>query len=239
MSAFFVPAGTVTTLTGVAGTSAPASNLLNDSPSRVWRTTLNTGTLTATLTGAIDTIALWATNLTASDSVRVRVSSSGDGSSPKADMTVPGDRHVLVVLPVAVEGPYVRIDITRANGNIEATRLMIAKRIECDGINVLAERSYDDPSPATRGVNWATFDRYPVVKSWKFTVEDIDEDEFYTSWDGFLETTGGVRSFVFVPHYPHKYATKAASWGRMLSSAKVTNPTSVDFRIDMSVGSLI
>ncbi len=224
---------------GSTQVSAPVANLLKDHLAMVWRSSAAAPFITLALGGnAIDSVVLWGTNMTASDTVRVRIGPNASGASPVYDQTFPGSTNVLAFLNSPVTASYLRLDFTRANGGAtftEAARLVVGDRVESDGIAKDAEVTYDDQSVRYSGPNWFSADEYSVLQTWKVKVEGLTEDQFFLNgWHDFLMTVGEARPFVFLPYYPATYASKLVSFGAMTTPARVSWITQVDRAVEMS-----
>jgi hypothetical protein len=222
--------------------SAPLDNLLNDRGGMVWRSASSTDFIVVTLSGArLDLIALWATNMTTANSVRVRFSPNADGTAATFDRTYTGDRNLIAMLPAAITATYLRLDFTRGSlPFIEVTRLVLSKALVTEGISTQAEKTYEDQTPYSRGSNYETFDRIsrPVVQNWKCTFEGIEEADYYENWDPFL-SLGRVAPFVFIPIFPTDYLSKVAILGRLSGDSKVTWLTGVDHRIELQIRGIV
>ncbi len=217
--------------------SAPLANLLNDRMGMVWRSASTSGDyITVNVDAAIDTVALWATNMTAGDSVRVRLSNDASGSSPAFDQTFGGERNMIILLPAIINAKYVRLDFNRSGGTafVQIARLIIAKSVITDGISAQAEQTYEDRSQRNNGPNWESFDKYGVVHNYKCSVEGIEEDDFFQNWDPLLNKGASV-PFVFIPFYPSNYMSQTAILARFSADPKVTWITGVDRRIEMQI----
>lgn len=233
----------VSQLGGSYSPSAPLNNLLNDRMGMVWRSASSNDFITVAMNGAtIDMIALWSTNMTASDSIRVRLSPNADGSAPSYDATFGGDRNKIVFLPSMMTNTYLRLDFTRRAGLafVEVTRLVLTKALVTEGISTQAEKTYEDRSPFAQGENWESFTKIsrPIVQNWKCSFEGIEEDDYYRNWDPFLNL-GRITPFIFIPIYPTDYLTQTALLGRLSGDAKVTYITGVDHRIELQIRGLV
>lgn len=218
--------------------NAPLTNLMMDHLGMVWRSSAGSPVITLNLASTpIDSVVLWSTNMTAADSVRVRIGPNASGTSPIYDQTFQGSANVLAFLANPVTTGYLRLDFTRLSGApfTEVARLVVGDRIEADGISKDAEVSYDDQSVRYSGPNWMTVDEYSVLQTWKIKIEGLTEDVFFgAGWHDFLINVGEKRPFVFLPYYPATYATKLVSFGAMTSPARVTWQSVVDRQIEMS-----
>jgi len=242
MSAIFAEPMTLAAnqLGGSYTTTAPLVNMLNNTRGSVWRSESATDFITVPVAGApVDFVALWGTNLTASHSVRVRLCADASGSGAVYDTTVAGSENVIAVLPQIYNAAFVRIDITRTGlAFVQAMRLIVSKRLECEGVSQLAETTYDDESVGYSGPNYDYYDDYPAKLSWKAAVEGIDVDDFYFTWQPFLKSVKQSRAFVFVPFYPSSYFADQAVLGTMSSSPKQTWITGVDVKLELSIVSV-
>lgn len=232
----------VSQLAGSYLPNGPLDNLLNDRTGMVWRSASTTDYIVVTLNGAtLDTIALWATNMAAADTVRVRFSANTAGTSPTFDQYFSGVKNNIILLPSTMGGTYLRLDFTRSSGipYVEVAKLVLANKLVAEGVNAGAEQTYEDQSTNTRGPNWTTIDPYSVVKSWKVSIEGLTEDDFMLNWDPWLSSVGEKTAFVFIPYYPTTYLSQLATMGRMTSPPKVTWITQVDRKVEMTISGII
>lgn len=226
-------------LAGDTTANQPLANLWNDYLAMTWQSSVTAPYITVNVTGTpINSVVLWGTNLTGSDTVRVRVGPNASGASPVFDQTFTAAANVLAFLPSVVTTGYVRLDFTRGSGAAftEMSRLIVGRRIEADGISKDAEVTYDDQSIRSSGPNWMIFDEYSIQKTWKVKIEGITEDQFFAAgaWDDFIMAVGEKRPFIFIPYYPSTYTSRLVSFGAMNSTPRVTFMTQVDRNIELS-----
>lgn len=222
-------------------TSTGPNNLKNDEPGLVWRTT-GSGTryLTVETSGTIDTIALAGTTLTAADSVRVRLGHSQaevNGSSASVDMTaqilagdpVDGRSFLVASLNEPADYTHIRFDFTLATASsVEVSRLIVGKSLQTAGIDINPEYSFENATE--NALNPKT-----TKPSWKVTISDFSDAEFWGSWNAALRTLADKRGFLFVPDLESDYAQQQALFGQMAviakGNVKATNYTSLDMTI--------
>lgn len=244
MAAYFAApiAFPVSALSGTYLATNPLNNILSDRAGLVWRSTATTDTFSVALGGAaVDTIALWQTNMAANDSVKVIFCATAAGGSPTFTQTYAGEQNKTIILPQTYSTPFVRFEFTRTSGipYVEISKLVLAKRLNTDGISQLAEQTFEDFSPSNSGPSWETYERYGRVQSWKAMVEGINQDEFMTNWYPFLMNVGQSLPFIFVPDYPSAYLSQNTLLARFTSPVKATWITGVDRRIEMQIRGIV
>lgn len=231
---------------------APATNLLYDEPGRVWRSNgLTTVYLKAQLDGsAWDTVALVGSNLRSSDTIRIRAGASASAVDGTSGLTVDQTFSAwsgtaptagalsFKLLSSAVTSPFVRIDITSTGnpaGYVQASRLVIGKRVVTDGVSIGAEQTFEDMSSIEEGLGYTTVDRYGVRIGWKVTLEGIKDAAYYGTWFPFLRDVGRSKAFVFIPDDSVSYIQSQAIFGRVTSSAKGTSPVADYNNVELSL----
>lgn len=227
-----------------SASNAPASSLNLDHPSMVWRSAnLTTVYVTVQLTaGTWDTIAFIKSNLRSTDTIRVRAANSAANTtaSPAYDSgNLPAYTGLgndagnmsLITLSLARSETFVRIDITSSGnsaGYVEASRLVIGKRVEGDGIDLNAEHTFEDTSQTTTYRGYDAVDPFDVKTSWKFTISYIKEALYWLNWFPLLREIGLKKAILFVPDSSSTYLQNEAVFGRIVSAAK-GSPVSSDF----------
>jgi hypothetical protein len=242
MIAFFANPMTLATsqLAGSYKATGPLVNLLNDLPNMKWKSDNASDNIVVSLNGAsLDTVALWGSNLTASQTVRIRIGPNADGTGAVYDATIQGSENTLSLLPQAYTGAYLRLDFNRGSlAQVEVSRLILSMRLEFGGISQLAERGLEDQTTSQRGANWSVFDLYKTLTTWKFTIDDLTDDDWFPKWEPFLRDVGISKGFIFVPYYPSPYLNQLACFARFSSSPKTTWTTGVDMKLDVSLLSI-
>lgn len=244
-----------TVLGSNANANAPASNMNIDEPAMVWRSAnLSTVYVKVQLDGsAWDTFALVGSNLRANDTIRIRAASTAAAVDGTSGLTV--DQTFLAwsgVSPTAgalsffqitnaVTSAFVRIDITSTGnpkGYVEASRLVLGKRVVTDGVAVNAEQTFEDMSNVEDGLGWTSVDEYGVRIGWKVTLEGIKDADYNTNWFPFLRAVGRKKAFVFIPDDGVAYIQTQAVFARITSSAKGSSPVADYNNVELSLLSI-
>lgn len=212
--------------------TAPASNAGTAHAGLVWRSNGLSGVFAVLQTAGlpIDLIALAGSNIRSGDSVRVRGASTAAMSSPVFDVTVIGWTGVapargaltLVQLATAYTPAFVRVDITSTGnpaGYVEVQRIVIGKKVSCDGVDIGCEQAFEDQSPVEDTMGYTTVDDVRVRDAWKATVSNIKEVDYWTTWYPFLRTLGKTRDFLFVPDTDPTFMQNQTIMGRITSRA--------------------
>ncbi|WP_454884001.1 hypothetical protein [Sphingomonas oryzagri] len=249
MSAFLVPPLDFTVVASSSSSIAPASDLGLDEPGMTWRSNgLSGAYVLVQLNGSPwDTIALVGNNCLASDTIRVRAADSQAAtlSDPVIDITFnawsgvapSADALSVYAFPEGSNAAFVRIDVLSgaSQGFVEASRLVIGKRVECDGVDIGAEQSFEDGSTIDEGPGYTDIDRYGVRVQWKLTCSGIRELPYYRDWAPFLRYVGKSRAFVIVPEYEGDYLQQQACFARMTQSAKGAAVSGDIYNIDLQM----
>lgn len=249
MSVILVAPMAFTVLAANQGSTALAQNLRVDEPAMVWRSSnLSSVSVTVQLLDGLawDTVCLVGSNLRASDTIRVMAGPSQadvtNGTNLNVDQTFAAwsgtapTSGALSFKPLntAVASPFVRIVITsngNPDGHVQASRLVIGKRIDHDGVSVGAEQTFEDTSVIEDGPGYTTVDRYNVRVGWKVTLDGIKDAAYFNNWHPFLRAVGKSRAFVFIPDDGVPYVQAQAVFCRVVSSpAKGSSPVA-DFNI--------
>ncbi|WP_156348280.1 hypothetical protein [Sphingomonas sp. Leaf34] len=228
--------------------TAPASNALTPFPGVVWRSNgLSTVYVTLATSGApIDLIALAGSNLRSTDTVRVRGSSAAAMTSPVFDVTVSAwsgtapnrGATTLIQLASAVTPAFVRIDITSTGnpvGYVEVQRLVVGKKVVCDGVDIGCEHGLEDQSQSEDILGSTVFDEFRVRDSWKATISNVKETDYWTIWVPFLRGIGKTRDFLFVPETDPAFLQNQAIMGRITSNAKGSYRSSDLLLVDLNI----
>lgn len=208
-----------------------AAYLLHDEPGLVWRSTGLSGQyLRVNLSGAWDTIALMGSNLRASATIRIRAgaTSAATDATSGAPIDVTINAHTGSIKRTGamsfykLNGPvnhtWVRIDITdtgNPDGYLQASRLVIGKAIECDGIDNGAEVSYENRSTSN-------LLRFKTTPTWKMTLSGISEADYYAEWEDFIDWAAERRAFLFVPIVGGPHMHKQMGLATFANVAKAT-----------------
>lgn len=212
--------------------TAPASNAGTPHPGLVWRSNgLTSVYVTVQILGqSIDLIALMGSNLRATDTVRVRGASSAGMTSPVFDVTVSAWSGVapargamtIIQLDNTYAPAFVRIDIASTGnpaGYVEVQRLVISKKVSCDGVDIGCEQAFEDQSAVEDTMGYTTVDEVRVRDAWKATISNIKEADWYNTWYPFLRGVGKTRDFLFVPDTDPTFMQNQAIMGRIVSRA--------------------
>ncbi len=225
---------------------APASNLLNNEPGLVFRSDGLSGVYTQFQTSApFDVIALVGSNLSGTDTIRVRADNSEGNltTTPALDVTISkaaGDikaagclfYHKLVA-PVSYT--YIRIDYsspTNPHGYVEAARLIVSKAVEAIGIDTGVEISFDNQSKSYLSVVRTT-------PTWKMVVSGLTEDQYWGEWDDALMDLAALQSFLFIPDTSNAHLQKQSRFCRFVGVAKTTALNSDYYNVEMTAGTII
>lgn len=241
----FTPAAT--TPTPLAGSVA---YLANDVAGQVWRGAVSSyfvidlGSRPVTY----DTIALVATNLRPTDSVRVQTGTtdSGTGSldliTPAYDGDYAAGAMVVVRLPANRSERFVRIDITapgHPDAYVQVTRLVVAKAITTLGISPSSKQTFDDDSVRGRGPGYTTVDEYPTYVTWQVSCAMITDDDWLTKWNPFLRRAGNKRGILFIPETEMQSRWQSmAIFGLIEGSASGSGESFNSWRFEATIRSL-
>lgn len=234
---------------------APAANLRVDEPGMVWRSAdLTSVYLKMQLDGsAWDTIALVGCNLRSTDTIRIRAGASSTVVDGTTSLTVDQTFNAwsgtsptagalsFKLLAAAVTSPFVRIDITSSanpSGYVQASRLVIGKRVITDGVSIGAEQTFEDMSNIEEGLGFTTVDEYGVRIGWKVTLEGISDAEYNNIWFPFLRKVGRNKGFVFIPDDNSPYTQTQSVFGRITSNAKGSSPVADYNAVELSILSI-
>jgi hypothetical protein len=181
-----------------------------------------------------DTVALVGSNLRSTDTIRLRVGDTADGTvtAPTLDMTVQAWVGVkadeataksLVYHGDIRSGRYLRIDISAGDHPdqfVEVSRLVVGKRLTHPAVDMDAEMTLLDQSPSYTGPNWTAFDEYPVLAQWKVKTSWIKDADWRVHWVPFLLRVGITRPFLFIPvmSEPERWPLDM-TFGNLLASA--------------------
>ncbi len=221
---------------GNALSVGPASNLLREEPTMVFRSN-GAGNVSLTFQSdgsPIDTIALLFTNLRATDTVQVRAANSAAEtfSAPTYDSTAlpaytgvcaaPHRPKTIIYLAAPVSAPFWRIDISAPNhpaGYIEAVRFVIGKRLDLGGrkagIDWNCKFNWTDPSTltTTNGVTYGQ--QFAMLPGWSITSSLIADDDWTLNYNPALGMIGNYVPVLMVPNPGGIYTQHEAVYGRI------------------------
>ncbi|MEK7454742.1 MAG: hypothetical protein AABZ76_07440 [Pseudomonadota bacterium] len=206
-----------------ASPTAPVSNMgLYDWSNMTYRSTSLTAgfTVLSTCATPIDCVALVGTNLRQYDAVRIRIGATqaaaeGEGtalvdiqmpawSGVKTDIKAP---MTVLLLPQAVQGKYVRVDVTATGhpaGYVEIGSLVVGSAVREEGVGTGAELSINDPSSIISNAGFNFADRFPVGQSYKASFPYVTERSLRAQWHPMLAKAGNTKPVLFVPNYELK-----------------------------------
>lgn len=232
-------------------TSAEPKNLSNDIPGMTWRSSGLSGVFSTFRTDgtAIDTIALVATNLRASDSVRIRFGSSVIDviSAPVFDQTFSAwsglapisEATCVFTLAAPVTQDFIRIDITSPGnpaGYVEVSRLVVGLRIEFDGINYGHEEVFDDTSTIEDANGAVTIDTYAIRQQHKIEIAHIKADAYLSKWRPFLSAVGMSKFFLYVEELGGPFNQHKTHFVRNVAAPKRINLAYDQETVELTVG---
>jgi hypothetical protein len=228
--------------------TAQASNAGTVPAGLVWRSNGLSSVFAVLQTAGppIDLVSLAGTNLRAGDSVRVRGASTAAMTSPLFDVTLAAWSGVspvrgaltLVQLAATYTAAFVRIDITSTGnpaGYVEVQRIVMGKKVSCDGVDIGCEQGFDDTSTLEEALGDTIVDQQRVRDTWKATVSNVREQEWYTNWYPFLRGVGSNGDFLFVPETDPTYMQNQAIMGRISSKATGSYKSSDFIVIDLNI----
>lgn len=229
--------------------NGPASNLLRDEAGRIWRSNgLVDASLTIELDGhPWDTVALVNATLVPGDTVRVRAADTQAGlDSAPLDVTVtawtgsdPIDKGTIFhLLDAPVSHRFVRLDIASPGnpaGFVQASNLVINKRVETTGVNIGAERQHVDGSVVEDGPGFTTVQEYRRRLQWKVTIGPITATAYYAEWDRFFYAVGRSRGFLFIEDTTAPWVQSELAFVRNQVDAKSVNVSSDYAKMEMTL----
>ena len=243
---FFMP----TPFTVVAGSQqalAPVSNANRDPVGLVWRSDGLSGVYAVlNVPGGVDTIALARSNLSANAQIRVQVAANSGMSNALVDRTVSAwsglpsmdGAYTYIALEAVVNGPYVRIDITdpgNSAGYIQVQRVLLGRRVECDGVDHGASQTFEAGGVVDDGDGYTTVDRYRTRPSWKFTVSDTTALTYARDWYPLLMKAGKTESLLFIPETTDTNWQTQATLARITGSPKGESQSSDFWKMDINL----
>jgi len=219
--------------------------LLLDEPGLVARSPGQTLTVTfATQAKPFDSIAVIGSTLRSLDTIRVRIGSVADMSSGvMLDQTVrawtgaaPIDKAISYIpLSLTYTAAFVRLDIVTSAETVEASRIIIGKRIEVDGVDQGAEFTYQSGDAVTDGNGWTSVQDYRSRISWKANAGNVRRASYCADWAPFLARAGKHMGFLFIPQTESDALQVEAALMRHQQEAKVIDVTSERYRIEMQL----
>lgn len=247
MAAVFLPplANEPTLESSNAIATAPASRVLLDEPGLVARAS---GTLSFTfnmLGQAFDTVAVIRHSLRADQSIRVRVGTDAsmasgvvfDRTFPAWSGAPPFDKAISYLpLPQLFTARYVAIDLVGSAGiEIEASRIIVGKRIEIDGVDANAQHNYTSTSSIDDGGAWTTIGQERSRLTWTVNAGNVTKTSYVADWAPFLHRVGKHSGFLFIPYDGSDALQQQAALMRHKEDANVVDVTWSRYRVEMSL----
>lgn len=228
-----------------SSSTAPATNMLNNEPGIVFRSSnLSNVFVQFATSGPFDVVALVGTNLRGADTFRIRAANTEAAltSAPPLDLSVglasgngkKAGSLLFYQLPSVVSYQYVRIDFTSTNsaGFVEVSRLVIGQCTDAAGIDTGAEISYDNSSNSY-------LNPLRTLPTWNMVISAITHDAYWTVWDRILMDLAEYKAFLFIPDTASSYIQPQSMFCRVVSAPKTTISSSDYYEIEMNVGTLI
>jgi hypothetical protein len=225
--------------------TAPASRVLLDEPGLVARAS---GTLTITFDmqgQGYDTVAVIRHSLRAAQLVRVRIgpdASMGlgvvfDQSFAAWSGALPFDKAISYLpLPQVFNARYVTIDLIGSAGiEVEASRIIVGKRIETDGVDSGAQLNFASGSTVDDGPGWTTVGEQRSRITWTVNAGNVSRFAFNWEWAAFLHRVGKHTGFLFIPYDASESLQQQAALVRFKEDANVVDVTSNRFRVEMTL----
>lgn len=226
--------------TAASGSPAPVlgslENLANDQPGMAWRGAL-TGYLIIDL-GAnpvvYDHVALFGSNLRASDTVRVQGGSTATGTGgfdTGAVVAFTGIKDATTttktIIPLGVDRShrYLRIQITATghpDGYAQFTRLIVGKSISVEAISNGAQQGFEGQSTILTAPGYRSVDRRASFDSWKVSMS-FNFDQWRSQWAPLMRNLSAGDSVLFIPD-----TTTPNTWQNDAIFGAFTTPTVVD-----------
>lgn len=240
--------------TPAASTPAPlagsVSYLANDVAGQVWRGGTSSYFVIDLGAAAVayDTVALVATNLRPTDTVRIQ---TGDGETNMNGLDQTGPAYAgnyapgaisIFRLPSTRSERYVRVQIT-APGHpdvfVQIGRVVVGKAITTLGIAPSSKQVFDDDSVRGRGPGYTTVDEYPTYVTWQISCAMITDDDWLTKWNPFLRRAGNKRGILFIPEteLPARWQGMAI-YGLIEGSASGSGESFNSWRFEATIRSL-
>jgi len=248
MATIFCTPQAFTMSAGSQQATATISNAGTDHPAQVWRSNGLAGVFATLQTAGktIDTLALMGTNIRSTDTVRFRGSNSADMSALLFDTTVQGwtgaaparGATTLLAMANSYAPAFVRIDISSSgnpDGYVEVQRIVIGKRVQTDGINIGCDHMFEDSSINEEINGYTVSDALRMRDSWKVTMNNIKETDYWTTWYSFLRGVGSTAGFLFVPDTDPTLMQNQTILARVSSSAKGNYQSGELIAIDLNL----
>jgi hypothetical protein len=253
MSAVFCLPQPFTYVSGGQAATAPATNLGYDEPGLVWRSAgLSSVSLVIQTAGLpFDTIALCLNNLRASDSVKVSMGGTAanvNGASPSFSQTISawsgvaplGKATTTLLLAAPVSYAFIRLDITSTlnpDNFVEASRLVVGKRVACLGVDLGDEETFEDGSTVDDVAGYTTISQARMRSGRKVTISHLKEADYYSAWRPFLAAAGRTNAFLFMPNDDPAYAytQQQVMLARINTTAKGASLASDQNRIELTL----
>lgn len=248
MATLMVQPSPFTVIAETSLTTAPARNLNLDFPGMVWRSDDLAPYIIVKVPSGWNTVAVVGSNMLVDDFVRVRAADTEAGTSnaPTLDQTFHAWEGLapeygaisLLKLSTLRTEQYVRIDFAsplNPAGYVQAQRLVVGKRFENDGLDIGADRFYQDTSSVEEGLGYTAVDRYNVRVGWKLTISGVKTEPFETQWHPFARWAGNSRAFLFVEDDDPAYLQNRAALVRFTGQAKGSSAASDYNLVDATV----
>lgn len=244
MSAVFLPSLDLSIVDSNAAVNAPASRVLLDEPGLVARSASTSLSLTFALTGTYDTVGVVRSNLAASGTIRVRAGSVANVSSdivydrtfPAWSGAAPLEKAISYLpLGTALTAPYVSIEMTSGATAVEASRVLIGKRIEVDGIDQGPEFGFRSGSAVEDGLGWTDVTEARSRISWKANVGNIKSADYWANWAPFTNRVGKHAGFLFIPDTTSTSLQLQSALVRNVDDPKMVPTTFTRYRVELQL----
>lgn len=225
-TAFVRPLPFTAATTSPAPSAGSVANLNNDQPGLAWRYGLTSPYVIIDLGASgpsYNYVALFGSNLRATDTVQVRTGTTNTGTggyAGTATVAYTGTKDAdatttsIIKLPTARFERYVRIDLaapSHPDGFVQFSRLVIGNAINTDGIEIGAQHGFETQSVITTGPGYRSVDAYYSLDSWKISTSWIDATVWRANWAPLLRYTsaGGGLMFIADDSTPATWQTDA------------------------------
>ncbi len=214
MSAIFVrPLPFSAAATSPAPLAGSVAYCNEDQPGLTWRYGLTSPYMILDLGAGVsyNYVALFGTNLRATDTVQIRTgtTTTGTGSyagTAQAAYTGTKDASTttkaIYKLPSTRTERYVRIDFAAAShpdAYVQVGRVVIGSAISTIGISFDAEQGFETQSVITTGPGYRSVDRYTSLDSWKFSTGWITDDSWRGEWAPLLRYASAGGGLMMIP----------------------------------------
>lgn len=114
---------------------------------------------------------------------------------------------------------YIRVTFASA-GAFNLGRIIVGTRIVTSGVNIDAERIFEDMSSEYAYGAYSAYDDQPTLLGWKCGFPWMDETYFRNTWQPFFQTVGLSKCFLFIPQYDDPNAIQSDwCYGRITTKA--------------------